>query len=263
MRGYICFVFSLLLIPAVACTDNHLQKLERMVEKLQDTVLSVSTQNAKYQKIIEDLTEKVFDQEKRLENLEKICKKDNFFPEMKTKKTRVVQNLGKDHPFVEGLDAKKTMPLVRNLQKTPSKRVTTPGHENVAFYSFLTRNLHEPSTNHVIVYNNVITNIGGNYNKYSGVFTAPQSGTYVFTFTVYCSPESGVSLQLVANSQIFDGVLCNAQGADWHRSVSSTAVIQINQGDSVFIRTHHNVTTIGDISSYDNARTCFAGWFLF
>lgn len=42
-----------------------------MVEKLQDTVLSVSTQNAKYKKIIEDLTEKVFNQEKRLENLEK------------------------------------------------------------------------------------------------------------------------------------------------------------------------------------------------
>lgn len=137
MRGHICFVFSLLLIPAVVCTDSHLQKLERMVEKLQDTVLSVSTQNAKYQKIIEDLTEKVFDQEKRLENLEKICKKDNFFPEMKTKKTRVVQNLSNDHPFVEGLDAKKTKPLVRNLQKTPSKRVTTPGHGKTYFFFLL------------------------------------------------------------------------------------------------------------------------------
>lgn len=133
MRGHICFAFSLLLIPAVVCTDSHLQNLERMVEKLQDTVLSVSTQNAKYQKIIEGLTEKVFDQEKRLENLEKNCKKDNFFPEMKTKKTRVVQNLGNDHH--EGLDAKKTMPLVRNLQKTPSKRVTS-GHGKHSLSSY-------------------------------------------------------------------------------------------------------------------------------
>lgn len=114
-----------------------------------------------------------------------------------------------------------------------------------------------------MVYDNVVTNIGWHYNRYTGVFTAPQSGTYVFTFTVYCYPGSGVSLHLVANSQIFDGVLCNAQGADWHRSSSSTAVIQTNQGDAVFLRTHHNFTTIGDISSYDNARTCFAGWFLF
>lgn len=135
MRGLICFVFNLLLIQTVVCTDSHLQKLERMVEKLQDTVLSVSTENAKYKKLIEDLTKKVFDQEKRLETLEKNSKKDNFFPEMKTKNTKVVQNLGNDHPFVEGLDAKKTMPLVRNLQKTPSKRVT-PGQGKHSFSSY-------------------------------------------------------------------------------------------------------------------------------
>lgn len=135
MREHICFVFYLLLIQTVVCTDSHLQKLERMVEKLQDTVLSVSTENAKYKKIIEDLTKKVFDQEKRLETLEKNSKKDNFFPEMKTKNTRVVQNLGNNHPFVEGLDAKKTMPLVRNLQKTQSKRVT-PGHGKNSFSSY-------------------------------------------------------------------------------------------------------------------------------
>lgn len=258
MRGHICFVFNLLLIQTVVCTDSHLQKLERMVEKLQDTVLSVSTENAKYKKLIEDLTKKVFDQEKRLETLEKNSKKDNFFPEMKTKNTRVVQNLGNDHPFVEGLDAKKTMPLVRNLQKR-----VTPGHENVAFYSYLSKTLQKPSTSHVIVYDNVVTNIGGHYNRYTGVFTAPQSGTYVFTFTVYCSAGGGLSLELMANSFIFDGVICNASGADWHRTASSTAVKQINQGDTIFIRTHHNLTVTADIPSYNNARTCFAGWFLF
>lgn len=136
MRGHICFVFNLLLIQSVVCTDSHLQKLERIVEKLQDTVLSVSTENAKYKKMIEDLTEKDIDQEKRLENLEKKFKKDdNFFPEMKSDKTGVVQNLSNDHPFVEGLDAKKTMPLVRNLRKTPSKRVATPGHGKTYFFS--------------------------------------------------------------------------------------------------------------------------------
>lgn len=134
--------------------------------------------------------------------------------------------------------------------------------ENVAFYAFLTKSLQEPSTNHVLVYDNVVTNIGGHYNKYSGVFTAPQSGTYVFTFTVYCNAGGGVSLELILNSYVFDGVLCNAEGADWHRTASSTAVKQINQGDTIFIRTHHNFTPV-DIRSYDNARTCFAGWFLF
>lgn len=73
----------------------------------------------------------------------------------------------------------------------------------------------------------------------------------------------GLSLELMANSLIFDGVICNAQGADWHRTASSTAVKQINQGDAIFIRTHHNYTSSSDVISYNNAETCFAGWFLF
>lgn len=135
--------------------------------------------------------------------------------------------------------------------------------ENVAFYSFLTRSLHEPIANHVLVYDNVVTNIGGHYNSYTGVFTAPQSGTYVFTFTVYCNAGGYVSLELITNSYTFDGVLCNAEGADWYRTASSTAVKQIDQGDVIFIRTYHNGTVSGDILSFINARTCFAGWFLF
>lgn len=138
MRGQICFLFTLLLIQTVICTDSHLQKLERMVKKLQDTVLSVSTENTKYKKIVEDLTEKVFDQEKRLEYLEKNCKKDDdLYPEMKTKKTKVVQNLSNDDSFVNGLDTMKTMPLVRILQKTPSKRLGTSGHGKRIFFSLL------------------------------------------------------------------------------------------------------------------------------
>lgn len=138
MRGHICFVFNLLLIQSMVCMDSHLQNLERMEEKLPDTVLSISSENAKYKRIVEDLTEKVFDQEKRLEYLEKNCKKDDdLYPEMKTKKTKVVQNLSNDDSFVKGLDEKKMMPSVRILQKTPSKRVGTSGHGKIYFFLLL------------------------------------------------------------------------------------------------------------------------------
>lgn len=113
------------------------------------------------------------------------------------------------------------------------------------------------------MFNYAVTNFGGHYNKFSGVFTAPQSGTYVFTYTAYCSSGGYFNLLLVANANVFDGILCNANGANWYRSVSSTAVAHINQGDIVFIRTHHNLTNSGDIASYINMRTSFAGWFLF
>lgn len=113
------------------------------------------------------------------------------------------------------------------------------------------------------MYDHVVTNIGGHFNRNTGVFTAPQSGTYVFTLTVYCNTEGGVILELMANSYMFDGVLCNAQGADWHRTASSTVVKQINQGDAIFIRTNHNYTSTADVISFVNSQTSFAGWFLF
>lgn len=67
----------------------------------------------------------------------------------------------------------------------------------------------------------------------------------------------------MVNANAFDGIVCDALGADWYRTASSTAVAHINQGDVIFIWTHHNITTSGDISNYINARTSFVGWFLF
>lgn len=135
--------------------------------------------------------------------------------------------------------------------------------ENVAFYAYMNESLHEPNPSHVLVFNYAVTNIGGHYNRFSGVFTAPHSGTYVFTYTAYCSSEGHFNLLLVANANVFDGILCNADGANWYRSVSSTAVAHISQGDVVFIKIHHNLTISGDIASFINYRTSFAGWFLF
>lgn len=118
----------------VFCTDNNLQKLGRMVEKLQDSVLSITKENAIYKKIVEDLTKKILVQERRIETLERDCKRNEvFYPEMKTKKTRGAQNFSNDHPFVEGLDAKKTMPLSLILHETPTKRVVNSGHGETDF----------------------------------------------------------------------------------------------------------------------------------
>lgn len=134
---------------------------------------------------------------------------------------------------------------------------------NCCLLLLFTNSLHQPGTSYVLVFNAAPTNIGGHYNRFSGVFTTPQSGTYVFTLTSYCSPGGYFSPELMVNANVFDGIVCDALGADWYRTASSTAVAHINQGDVIFIRTHHNITTSGDISSYITARTSFAGWFLF
>lgn len=85
----------------VVCTYSHLQNIEKTVEKLQ--VLSVTRENVKCQKMVKDLN-----QDRRIENLEKVCKINyDFYTGAKAKKTRDAQNSGSDHPNVEGIDAEK------------------------------------------------------------------------------------------------------------------------------------------------------------
>lgn len=120
-----------------------------------------------------------------------------------------------------------------------------------------------PSTRHTLIFDVVRTNLGNHYNKFSGMFTAPHPGTYVFTWTAYCFAGGHTSLQLVVNANVYISSYCNASGALWHRSVSGTVVAKINQGDVVFLRTHPRSSNKGNVVSSIFHRTAFAGWSLF
>lgn len=134
---------------------------------------------------------------------------------------------------------------------------------NVAFFSYMDHNLPTPSPAHTLAFDVSPTDSGNHYNKFTGIFTAPQSGTYVFTWTSYCVAGGNTYLQAVVNDAVLDSSYCNASGALWHRSITGTVVAYINQGDAVFIRTHPGGTNNGEVISSDNHRTTFAGWLLF
>ena len=50
-----------------------------------------------------------------------------------------------------------------------------------------------------IVFNRVLTNIGGAYSRYSGKFTAPTRGTYLFNWAVRSGYKSSVKTKLMVN----------------------------------------------------------------
>lgn len=134
---------------------------------------------------------------------------------------------------------------------------------NVAFFAYMNRDQKTPSSRHTLIFDIVRTNLGNHYNRFSGIFTAPHSGTYVFTWTAYCIAGGHTSLQLVVNANVYISSYCNASGALWHRSVSGTVVAKINQGDVVFLRTHPTGSNKGNVVSSIFHRTAFAGWSLF
>lgn len=89
--------------------------------------------------MVKDLTNNDLNQDRRIENLEKmIIKNYDLYTGAKAKKTRYAHNLGSDHPNVEGIDAKKTIPKGRVLERSLSKRAINAVHDetNFQFYSF-------------------------------------------------------------------------------------------------------------------------------
>ena len=62
---------------------------------------------------------------------------------------------------------------------------TTGLATEVVFYANLLNDWQNPPIDRTIVFDNVLTNVGDGYNEFSGLFTAPSSGVYFFTWTIY------------------------------------------------------------------------------
>ena len=122
----------------------------------------------------------------------------------------------------------------------------------------------DPGPHHTFIFDRVVTNIGGNYNHHTGIFTATESGVYVFSWTVFCYDGSVFDARLIKNSNVVGGIVCrsiyNPSEYNFLNSASSVVVVQLYSGDVVYVRTHPHDFIHGNIYSYDNSRTSFSGW---
>lgn len=118
-----------------------------------------------------------------------------------------------------------------------------------------------PSLHHVLVFDNVQTNIGSAYNKYSGTFTAPTNGVYVFTWTLFTNGNSYAFSQIVVNSQAFTSLITDSEKISDIHSSTGVIVVSLNREDLVFIRTHPTILSSGTILSVDtHGQPSFSGW---
>lgn len=128
----------------------------------------------------------------------------------------------------------------------------------VAFYAYLSSDTPGSVAHHIITFDTVITNVGNAYHPHSGTFIAPRSGLYVFTWTIRLWGNSYFTSELLVNNNVVNWIYIDpAHTIDG--SVSGTAVVHVNQGDDVLIRTDpdfHN----GNIISDKNGKSSFAGW---
>ncbi|XP_048762395.2 uncharacterized protein LOC125670973 [Ostrea edulis] len=129
----------------------------------------------------------------------------------------------------------------------------------VAFYAYMSSDL-QPGIHHTIPFDVVKTNDGNGYHHSSGVFIAPVSGVYVFTWTIRMTLESEHSTELVVNDVVYGAIFMRTHTPE-DQNVSGTVVVHVNQNDDVYIRTHVSYPyNAGNIRSDQYSRTSFAGW---
>lgn len=133
----------------------------------------------------------------------------------------------------------------------------------MAFCAYMSTTEHNPSLRHIFVFDDVKTNIGSPYNKYSGMFTASSDGVYVFTWTIFTPRHSYAYCEIVINSQAFTGMVTDSETVTEIHSTTGVTAVSLNRGDLVHIRTHPTSLSHGDVSSNDiSGRASFCGWTL-
>ena len=127
---------------------------------------------------------------------------------------------------------------------------------NIAFTatSTQTKMVHQDKT---VIFDNVITNVGGAYNNSTGVFTAPQDGTYMIQATIRASHGEEIWANLSVNKSRVVSV--NARGTDGrHGMGSQSMVVTLGKGDIVTIECKNE-----NGNFYGHYYETFSGYFLF
>ena len=148
--------------------------------------------------------------------------------------------------------------LIPNGTSAPPIKVT-------AFYAQLSQPENAPSKHHPLVFDTVITNQNGAYSKFTGIFTAPVSGLYCFLYTlrVHCHSSSLSSpFEIVRNNNVEGSIFFAENGCNIQATLTGNAIIHVNQGDEVYVRTHATFAADFDIYSDTYGKSSFAGWLI-
>jgi hypothetical protein len=118
------------------------------------------------------------------------------------------------------------------------------------FYAVIRDKQHTFKKDAILVFETVIVNEVEHYDRYDGVFVAPQKGVYLFSWTVSGhKAKCNLTELVVEQNAISSGGEYN--GGEGHSSGSMTALSKMEKGDHAWIRTT-GVTSDHYLYSYDN-----------
>ncbi|KAM9335373.1 complement C1q-like protein 4 [Symphorus nematophorus] len=92
------------------------------------------------------------------------------------------------------------------------------------------------NTDKTLIYNTVVTNIGDAYNQSTGVFAAPVTGVYYFTFFYHAGGHQATQLKLMKNSEFIVRTSDHRSGSDTADNGGNAAFLELQEGDQVYVR---------------------------
>ncbi|XP_060632758.2 caprin-2 isoform X8 [Anolis sagrei] len=133
-----------------------------------------------------------------------------------------------------------------------------PQQMRVAFSAARTSNLAPGTLDQPIVFDLLLNNLGDTFDIQLGRFNCPVNGTYVFIFHML---KLAVNVPLYVNLMKNEEVLVSAyanDGAPDHETASNHAVLQLFQGDQIWLRLHR-----GAIYGSSWKYSTFSGYLLY
>nr|XP_022290028.1 complement C1q-like protein 4 [Crassostrea virginica] len=108
--------------------------------------------------------------------------------------------------------------------------------QKVAFTATVTRGTISKN-GQTLVFPNIITNVGGGYNRANGVFTAPRDGVYVFFCRITAATNpSDMYFDFILNGSRKAGSLVYGRNNNPYRTSSNSIVLQLRHGDRVWVK---------------------------
>ena len=141
------------------------------------------------------------------------------------------------------------------------KRHANTSH--IAFSTYLGHYILHAAPGHTIKCDQIFLNDGNGYNSHTEIFTARVTGVYLFTFSIAVYDHGrwvGVKL-VVDNRNIVDAAVGTDSTYDGHKMVWNTAILQLNENESVWLEAY--ASPGGELAGSSTSRmTTFSGFLI-
>lgn len=133
--------------------------------------------------------------------------------------------------------------LERKLNDGPSETPAgVPAPSNVFFNAKLTMGVTLDAL-HIVVFDQVLENVGGGYSASTGIFRAPVSGTYLFSLTILSKGKAQYAhIQLMKNDTELGRAFAGSEVANWAQTGAIAIAEHLTEGDEVYTREFPGLT---------------------